>query len=139
MWKLDSVHRFMPHRAQSISRALRGVHDTAAGQMRFVLADCREEEYVALALMIALVMKMFHILRQCMAERRFAKQDEPRQALLLDRPLCVLIIGFGNIDGEGRQGSVAMRLYRGARRCDGAAYPWSTTGGSGDDCNSRHR
>src|SRR5882724_4372762 len=50
-----------------------------------ILADCRKEQHVALALMIPLVMKMLHILRQCMAERRFPKQDEPREAFLLDR------------------------------------------------------
>jgi hypothetical protein len=38
---------------------------------RWVLVDRRKEQDVALALMSALVMKMFHILRQCMAERRF--------------------------------------------------------------------
>jgi hypothetical protein len=33
-----------------------------------VVADWRKEQHVALALMIALVMKVFHILRRCMAE-----------------------------------------------------------------------
>ena len=42
-----------------------------------VLADCRKEQHVVLALMIPLVMKMLDILRQRMAERRFPKQDEP--------------------------------------------------------------
>ncbi len=37
-----------------------------------VLVDRRKESYVALALMIALMMKMRHILRQRMAERRFS-------------------------------------------------------------------
>ena len=58
-----------------------------------VLVDRRKKQHIALALMIALVMKMFHILRQCMAERRFPKQDEPRQALLLDRSDPPLRIG----------------------------------------------
>src|SRR2546426_3864896 len=52
---------------------------------RCVFADRRKEEYVALALMIPLVMKMLHVLRQRMAERRFPKEDEPRETLLLDR------------------------------------------------------
>ncbi len=43
-----------------------------------VVADRRKEQHVVLALMIALVMKMLHVLRQRMAERRFPKQDEPR-------------------------------------------------------------
>jgi hypothetical protein len=43
------------------------------------LADWRKEQDVALALMIPLVMKMRHILRQRMAERRFAKQDDARE------------------------------------------------------------
>src|SRR5439155_25023559 len=37
-----------------------------------VLADRRKEQDIALALMMPLVMKMFHILRQCMAERCFS-------------------------------------------------------------------
>jgi hypothetical protein len=50
-----------------------------------VLVDRRKEQHIALALMIPLVMKMRHILRQRMAERRFSKEDRPREALLLDR------------------------------------------------------
>jgi transposase len=42
---------------------------------RWVLADRRKEPHVALALMIALVMKMLHILRQRVAERRLSIQD----------------------------------------------------------------
>jgi hypothetical protein len=49
-----------------------------------VLADRRQEQHVALALMIPLVMIMCHILSQRRAERRFPKQNEPRQALPLD-------------------------------------------------------
>jgi hypothetical protein len=45
---------------------------------RCIFADSRKEQYVALALMIPLVMKMLHVLPQRMAERRFPKQDEPR-------------------------------------------------------------
>ena len=51
--------------------------------MLCVLVDRRKEPHVALALMIALMMNMRHILRQRMAERRFPKQDKTRQALLL--------------------------------------------------------
>jgi hypothetical protein len=39
------------------------------------VANGRKEQHVALALMIPLVMKMLHILRQYMGERRFTKQD----------------------------------------------------------------
>jgi hypothetical protein len=35
--------------------------------------------------MIPLVMNMLHILRQRMAERRFPKEDQPRETFLLDR------------------------------------------------------
>src|SRR5262249_61416823 len=50
-----------------------------------VLVDRRKEQHVALALMIALLMKMRHILRQPMAERRFPKEDQARETFLLDR------------------------------------------------------
>ena len=38
-----------------------------------VLADRRKEQDIVLALMIALVMIVLHIVRQCMAKRRFPK------------------------------------------------------------------
>src|SRR6266545_3156609 len=57
------------------------------------LANFRKEEHVALILMIPLVMKMRHILRQHMAERRFPEQDQPRQTLLLDRAHPALRVG----------------------------------------------
>ncbi len=57
-------------------------------------ADHRKEEHVALALMIPLVMKMCHILRQRMAERPFPEQDQPRETLLLDRPHPALRVGI---------------------------------------------
>src|SRR5689334_16877518 len=43
--------------------------------------------------MISLVMKMRHVLRQRMSKRRFPKQDEPRETLLLDRPHPALRVG----------------------------------------------
>ena len=49
-----------------------------------VLVDRRKEQDVALALMIPLVMKIRHVLRQRMPERGFPKEDEPRETLLLD-------------------------------------------------------
>src|SRR5438132_13575966 len=49
-----------------------------------VLVDHRQEQHVALALMIPLMMNMRHILRQRMAERRCPTQDHPRQTLLFD-------------------------------------------------------
>src|SRR5439155_8434383 len=57
-----------------------------------VLADWRKEEHVVLALVIALVMEMRHILRQRMAERCFAKQDELCETLLFDRAYAPLLI-----------------------------------------------
>ena len=59
----------------------------------WLLADCRKEQHIAFALMIALVMKMRPILRQRMAERRFPKQDEARQAFLLARSHPPLRVG----------------------------------------------
>ena len=44
-----------------------------------------KEQDIAHALMISLVMIVRHILRQRMAERRFPKEHQPREALLLDR------------------------------------------------------
>ena len=61
---------------------------------RRVLADDRKEQHVVFALVIPLMTKMLDILRQHMAERGFPKQDEPRQALFLDRPHPALCIGI---------------------------------------------
>jgi hypothetical protein len=58
-----------------------------------VVVDGRKEQHIALALMVPLVMKMLDILRQCMAERRFSTQDEPRQTLLFDRSHPALRVG----------------------------------------------
>src|SRR5215510_1420971 len=58
-----------------------------------VLADRRKEQDIALALVIALMMKVLNILRQCMAKRRFPKQDHPRETLLLDRAHPALRVG----------------------------------------------
>src|ERR687887_66766 len=44
---------------------------------REVLVDCRKEEHVALALMIPFMVKMLHILRQRIVERRFPEEDHP--------------------------------------------------------------
>src|SRR4029077_9302631 len=62
--------------------------------MLSIFVDRRKEQDVALALMIPLVMKMCHILRQCIAERRFPEQDKPRQTLLLDRAHPALRVGI---------------------------------------------
>src|SRR5205807_9025191 len=70
---------------------------------RCVWANRRKEEHVALALMIPLVMKMLHVLRQHMAKRGFPKQDEPRQALFLDRSDPPLRVGV-EIRRPWRQG-----------------------------------
>ena len=68
-----------------------------------VWADRRKEEYIALALMVPLVMKMLDILRQRTTERRFPKEDEPREALLLDGSHPALRIGV-EIRRPRRQG-----------------------------------
>src|SRR5215813_15416874 len=59
----------------------------------YVWADRRKEEHIVLALMVPLVMKMRHILRQCVAERRFPKQDKSRQALFFDGAHPALRVG----------------------------------------------
>jgi hypothetical protein len=59
-----------------------------------VVADRRQEQHVALALMSALVMHMLHVLRQRMAERRFPTQDAPREALLLHGSSPPLRVGM---------------------------------------------
>jgi hypothetical protein len=61
--------------------------------MLSILVARRKKQDVALALMIPLVMNMCHILRQCIAERRFPAQDKPRQTLLLDRAHPPLRVG----------------------------------------------
>ena len=68
-----------------------------------VWADRRKEEYIALALMVPPVMKMRDILRQRTTERRFPKEDEPREALLLDGSHPALRIGV-EIRRPRRQG-----------------------------------
>ena len=50
----------------------------------WALADGRKEQHVVFTLVIPLMMKMRDILRQHMAERRFPKQDQPRQTLFFD-------------------------------------------------------
>src|SRR5690349_17709316 len=59
----------------------------------WLLADGRKEEHVVLSLVIPLVMKMLHILCQRMPERRFSKENEPRETLLLDRAHPALRVG----------------------------------------------
>src|SRR5262245_48251318 len=54
-------------------------------------ADGRKKQHIALALMIPFVMIMRQVFTQGMMQRRFPKQQEPRQALLFDgahAPLC---------------------------------------------------
>jgi hypothetical protein len=70
--------------------------------MRCAWADHREEQDIALALMIPLVMIMLDILRQRMAERRFPKEAHPREALLLDCAHPALRIGI-QVGRSGRQ------------------------------------
>src|SRR5438105_9424060 len=50
----------------------------------WVLADCREAQHVALALMMPLLMQIPHVLRERMTERRFPTQDQSRETLLFD-------------------------------------------------------
>src|SRR5438874_938769 len=71
----------MQQRDHNTSGGPQAVRDTAPGLDVLCLgADWRKKEHVTLALVVALVMKIFHVLRECMAERRFPKEDQPRQA-----------------------------------------------------------
>ena len=54
-----------------------------AGTFR-VLANGRKEQHIVLALMIALVMIMLHVLLERMPERGFTKQNHPRQRFVFD-------------------------------------------------------
>jgi hypothetical protein len=45
----------------------------------------REQDPVVLALVIALLVVMYEILQQCLPQRRFSKQDQPRQTFFFDR------------------------------------------------------
>src|SRR5690349_6942619 len=58
-----------------------------------VLADWRKEQHVALTLAIPLMMKMRHVVCQRMVERRFPKEDQPRETLLLDGSHPALRVG----------------------------------------------
>jgi hypothetical protein len=51
----------------------------------FVLADRRKEQHVTLSLMISLMMIMVHVLFEHMPKSTLAKQNQPRQDLVLDR------------------------------------------------------
>src|SRR5436853_7769666 len=97
------VKKLMRLRAHSISGAPEPFTALNRAFALWVLANHRKEQHVALALMVPLVMKMLDILRQRMAERRFPKEDEPRQALLLDRSHPALRIGV-QIRRSWRQG-----------------------------------
>src|SRR5712692_7391706 len=61
---------------------------------RSILADCREEEDVALALMISLVMIMFHIRVESMPQGAFAKEEQPCQRFVFDRAYPALRVGM---------------------------------------------
>src|SRR5215475_4138132 len=50
-----------------------------------VLADCRKEQEIPLALMIPLVMIMLYVLLERMPEGGFPKQNQPRQGVVLHR------------------------------------------------------
>ena len=58
------------------------------------LANHRQEQHVALALMIPFAMVMVHVLVERMPEGGFTKQNQPRQGFVFDRsdpPLRVRI------------------------------------------------
>src|SRR5215813_9419235 len=61
--------------------------------MLCVVAARGKEQHVALALMIPLVMIMSHVFMQGMMQRRFPKQNQPRQTLLFDRTHPPLGVG----------------------------------------------
>jgi hypothetical protein len=70
-------------RARRISRAPEPFTTLHGTWTLCVLTDHRQEQHIALALMIPLVMNMRYVWRQHMAERRYPAQDKPQQTLLL--------------------------------------------------------
>lgn len=78
------VNKLLRLRARSIARAPEPFTALHGTWTLCVLTDHRQEQHIARALMIPLVMKMLYALRQYMAERRCPEQDKPQQALLLD-------------------------------------------------------
>ena len=67
----------MRSRGRSISEVPQGIRDIAHDGYALVLASQRKEENVRFLLMISLVMRMHHILVECMLEGRFTKQNKP--------------------------------------------------------------
>ena len=61
---------------------------------RAVLAHSRQEQHVALALMISLVMIMGCVFRQGVVQRLFPKENQPCQALFLDGAHPALGVGI---------------------------------------------
>ena len=57
-----------------------------------VLADRRKEQDIILALMVALVMIMVHILVEDMTQGVFAKQNQPRETLGCVRNLSRILL-----------------------------------------------
>ena len=77
------VKKLIRLRTCSISGASKPFTTLHRALARRVRADRRQEQNMLLALMLLLVMKMWHILRQRMTERRFPTEDEAREARLL--------------------------------------------------------
>jgi hypothetical protein len=61
----------------------------------FAYPGRRKEQDIPLALMVPLVMIVFHIFVERMPQRRFPKQDQPRQTFLCDRAHPPFRVGVG--------------------------------------------
>jgi hypothetical protein len=70
--------KLMRPRAHNISAAPKPFATLHGAFSLCLLADCRKEQHIPLVLLIPLMMKMRHILRQHMTQRSFPKQDELR-------------------------------------------------------------
>src|SRR6266576_7006895 len=76
----------MPLPSRSTSAGLPVVLDIACSHVPRCLWPRRKQNPIVFALMVALPVVMFHILLQRSPQRRFFKQDQPRQTFLFDRP-----------------------------------------------------
>src|SRR5437879_4483659 len=72
--------------ARSTLAGLPGVLDIALLPCSLLPRPRRKQDPIVFALMVALPVVMFQILLQRSPQRRFSKQDQPRQTFFFDRP-----------------------------------------------------
>src|SRR5438046_10011763 len=74
----------LPSRNTSAGRPV--VLDTALLPCSFSPPPRRKQDPIVFALVVALRVVMYDVLLQRSPQRRFSKQDQPRQTFFLDRP-----------------------------------------------------